>query len=186
MSNTPPDKHSPGAQRWEWFIAQLNPKTEQALYRVAYRVLRNSADAEDALQEAYVHGADCCWQLKDADHFFPWMYSIVYREARRHQKKNSRKRLFDNWKNNLRMTETVADPERILLSQEEFERLHQEVENLKSPEKEIVVLKSTTDMNLLEIAVELGLNYHTTRSKYTRALTRLRHTLSEGTRHEKK
>ena len=50
--------------------------------------------------------------------------------------------------------------------------------------KNIVLLKNTTDMNLKEIAHQLGLNYNTVRSKYQRALEYLRKQLEADSNEE--
>lgn len=184
MSNTPPDRNATNEQRWAWLLDQLNPDMMNRLYREAYRILQNADDAKDAMQEAIVQSADNCWQLRDSSRFYAWMFTIVRREAYRIQKK-SLQLFIHNIRQHTIFLSTSTTPEQQVISAETLENLRTELENLRSPEKEIVNLKITTSMNLNQIAAKLGLNYHTTRSKYTRTLHYLRKKLLEDNRHEK-
>ncbi|MCH5288105.1 MAG: sigma-70 family RNA polymerase sigma factor [Christensenellaceae bacterium] len=184
MPNTSPDKNSTYEERWNWLEQQLDSTTINALYRVAYRILQNPQDAQDVLQESFIRGALNCWQLKDDSSFFAWMYTIVRREANHYKAKPSLRMLVEALREQTGRLYSATNPEKLIVNAELHQQLAREVERLKSPEREIVHLKATTDMNLLQIAQRLGLNYHTTRSKYTRTLKLLQKRLLEDKRHE--
>ncbi len=50
-------------------------------YAAAYAILRNKEDAEDAVQEAFVHAYRYLPTLTDPNRFAPWMRAIVRQEC---------------------------------------------------------------------------------------------------------
>lgn len=53
------------------------------MYRLAYSILQNSADAEDAVSEAIVHAYEKLDTLKKADSFRNWILQIAANEAKK-------------------------------------------------------------------------------------------------------
>ena len=53
------------------------------MYRLAYSILQNSADAEDAVSEAIVHAYEKLETLKKADSFRNWILQITANEAKK-------------------------------------------------------------------------------------------------------
>ena len=158
-------------ERWEWFMAHLSDKEIQALFREAYRILRNKEDAEDVLQEALLKGAVKCYQLQDEKKLFQWMFSIVRREATAHYRRFSLHTIWIQAKLKLLLpTKEDQDVEQKLQNDYDRQCLKQALEHLKSPAKDIVYLHIAKDMNFPEIAKALNMNYHTVRSRYTRTL----------------
>ena len=170
MSGKIPCKDLSTQEQWAWFEEHLTHEVRKRLFNEAYRVLQNKADAEDALQEGLRIALVNLPSLRSEDRFYSWLFKIVRHEAlhllKREAKSRKTTRHFMNVKAHL---EAVAGPDKLLISKEEHERLRQEIDRLKSPEKEILLLKLRTNKSFKEIAAELGLNYHTTRSKFTRA-----------------
>ena len=66
----------------------------------------------------------------------------------------------------------VSLEDRVMQLQDQ-ERLWREIERLPYPEQDILVLRNTSNMKLIDIAKELKINYHTTRTKYNRTLAKL-------------
>lgn len=63
------------------------------MYRLAYSILQNSADAEDAVSEAIMHAYEKLDTLKKADSFRSWILQITANEAKktyRHNRRTSR------------------------------------------------------------------------------------------------
>lgn len=178
MGQNPLGKDSAPEERWAWFMERYTPRMERALYAEAMRIMGSHQDAEDVMQEALIRGATRCWQLRNEARLFQWMFSIVRNIA------------FDKRKARIKATLSAIElatgiawrPISLddrLMSDWQREHLEAAVSRLRSPEKEIIVLKSTTDMKLIEIAAELGLNYHTTRTKYRRTLIKLSNELRD-------
>ena len=152
-------------------MAHLSDHEIQALFREAYRILRNKEDAEDVLHEALLKGATKCNQLQDEKKVFPWMFSIVRREAMAYYKHFSLHTLWAQAKLMLlQPTEEETSVDQQLLNDHDRKCLAQVLEHLQSPAKEIVYMHIHERMNFPEIAKKLNMNYHTVRSRYTRTL----------------
>lgn len=170
------ETHTP-QRDWNWFLAQFTPKMKQALSNEAYRIVRNKDDMDDVMQEAMLIGATKCGQLRDETKLFQWMFKIVRREAYNHLNKSSP----------LKLLAKIHDvfyapsmhPEELVISKEDNEVLHGVINTLDEQTKQLVLLNTTTDMSLKEIAIQLGMNYNTARSKYQRALDTLRQRMED-------
>ena len=51
------------------------------MYRLAYSILNNSTDAEDAVSEAVLHAYEKLRTLRDPDSFKNWILQITANEA---------------------------------------------------------------------------------------------------------
>lgn len=162
---------------WNWLLAQITPKMRQALANEAYRILRNKDDVDDVMQESLIIGCTKCHQLRDETKLFQWMFKIVRRAAYDHQSRFSISRLVERVKDIFDAPPT--HPEALLIDAQEYAVLHQAVESLDEQSRQIVLLKTSTGMNLKEIALQLNLNYNTVRSKYQRALDTLKRCMEE-------
>ena len=73
----------------EWFVSNIR-SIEGSLYRLAFSILKNVQDSEDALSEATLKAYKYRHRLKDKGAFKAWMSKIVIREAYKILKKNKR------------------------------------------------------------------------------------------------
>lgn len=73
----------------EWFISNIR-NIEGSLYRLAYSILKNVADSEDALSETILKAYKYRHKLKDNSAFKAWMSKILIRESYKILKKNKR------------------------------------------------------------------------------------------------
>ena len=190
MAQKQPERTAPTAEQWAWFESHLTHEVRKRLFNEAYRILQNKSDAEDVLQDAIQIGASHLPHLREEAKFFSWMYKIVRREALHHL---AREKKMKNLKVAFLVIKGYYDanaiPDKLIITKDEHERLHQEIERLRSPEKEILLLKLKTNKSLKEIAAELDLNYHTTRSKFTRTCNLIKKRLNaeggDGSHEEK-
>lgn len=172
----PTDENSTLEERWEWFLKRYTRGMERALFCEAKRIMGSTEDAEDVMQEAMIRGATRCWQLRDQDKLFQWMYTIVRHIAYDKHKDKTRALWCSIQLATGFLSSTISLEDRYINAHERGV-LMAEIAKLKSPDKEIFILKNTTDMKLIEIARHLGINYHTTRTKYRRTLEKLSHIL---------
>ena len=150
------------------------------MYNEAYRFMHNKSDAEDIAGEAVRIGLAKISELRNKEKFVSWLLKIVRTEAIHHLERQHKTYTIKHALWLIKdLYETSTTPEKLLISKEESERLRAEIKRLRSPEKEIMMLKLTTRKSLKEIAAELNLNYHTTRSKFTRACKLLKRRLEK-------
>jgi RNA polymerase sigma-70 factor, ECF subfamily len=151
-------------------IAALVDEYAGTLYRVAYSVLRNTADAEDAVQETYLRvlrHRDGLAEIRDPR---VWLVRIVWNVVL-DRKRRSKTRP---------ETDDIADLARLLpasgLTAEERVASAQHHENVlravgQLPEKEqrVLILSAFEELSSVEIAQVLGTTESTIRSRLFRA-----------------
>jgi RNA polymerase sigma-70 factor (ECF subfamily) len=151
-------------------IAALVDQYAGALYRVAYSVLRNPSDAEDAVQEAYVRVLRHRHTLGEVRDHRVWLIRIVWNivlDRKRRAKTRPE-------------TDDVAELARVLpskgLSQEETAAAAQHharvlacVNQLPAKEREVLLLSAFEELSSVEIAAVLGITESSVRSRLFRA-----------------
>ena len=72
----------------EEFVREVRGYTLH-MYRLAYSILNNSTDAEDAVSEAVLHAYEKLRALRDPDSFKNWILQITANEAKKIYRKIS-------------------------------------------------------------------------------------------------
>ncbi len=151
-------------------VAALVSQYAGTLYRVAYSVLRNAADAEDAVQEAFVRVLRHRETLVEVRDQRVWLIRIVWNvvlDRKRRMKTRPE-------------TDDVAELARVLpatgLSAEERVAAAQHhahvlacVEKLPAKERQVLLLSAFEELSSVEIAVVLGVSESSVRSRLFRA-----------------
>lgn len=148
----------------EWYEA-IYPQ----MYRVAYYYMRNQHEAEDAVQDAVLTAYEKRYQLKDKEKFRSWMMTILVNRCKTRMKKWFQK--------NENVEEVSAAEERQLGREEDFATnavVKQVFFQLEEEERLIVSLSIFGGYKGEEIAKMLGKNHSTVRSKYRRALQKMK------------
>lgn len=63
-----------------WFCRSVQ-NAKESMFRLAWAILRNEADCEDAAQSAILKAYEHLPRLKDRDNFIPWLLRILQREC---------------------------------------------------------------------------------------------------------
>lgn len=151
-------------------LAALVEQYASTLYRVAFSVLRNAADAEDAVQETFLRVLRHRSTLGEVRDHRVWLIRIVWNivlDRKRRAKTRPE-------------TEDVSDLARVLpasgLSAEEraaaaqhHARMLQLVDGLPVKEREVLVLSAFEELSSVEIAGILGVTESSVRSRLFRA-----------------
>jgi RNA polymerase sigma-70 factor, ECF subfamily len=157
-------------QAEEAALAALVDQYAGALYRVAFSVLRNASDAEDAVQEAFLRVLRHRDQLNDVRDHRVWLIRIVWNivlDRKRRAKTRPE-------------TDDVAELARVLpsrgLSAEQLASAAQHhaqvlacVEQLPEKEREVLMLSAFDELSSVEIATVLGITESSVRSRLFRA-----------------
>jgi RNA polymerase sigma-70 factor (ECF subfamily) len=151
-------------------LAALVDQYAGALYRVAYSVLRNPADAEDAVQEAFLRVLRHRHTLGEVRDHRVWLIRIVWNivlDRKRRAKTRPE-------------TDDVAELARVLpsagLSAEEIAAAAQHrahvlacVDRLPAKERQVLMLSAFEELTSVEIAAVLGITESSVRSRLFRA-----------------
>ena len=151
-------------------VSALASQYAGTLYRVAYSVLRNSADAEDAVQEVFLRVLRHRETLHEVRDQRVWLIRIVWNIVLdRKRRAKSRPE-----------TDDVAELARVLpakgMTAEERAAAAQHhagvlkcVEKLPAKERQVLLLSAFEELTSVEIAAVLGVTESTVRSRLFRA-----------------
>ncbi len=133
------------------------------VYRVAYSVLGNAADAEEVAQDTFLTAYRKFDSLRDGDKFRPWVARTSWRLALNHRRGARRTMGRDGvWMAGQRASETPETQ----ASEREFEvRLRAQVELLPEKLKAVVLLTAVEEMDVRTVAEILGIPEGTVRSR---------------------
>jgi RNA polymerase sigma-70 factor, ECF subfamily len=164
--------------------AALIERHSGRLFRVAFRITGNEADAEDVVQEALLRGYRKLESFGSRSDFGTWIYRIAVRCALDRiggSKIDENKRISDTTnreQDEVQIADQEAGPERLLLSGEI--RAMQEIAmySLSPTERTAFALRHLEDRTTEEIATAMGIPPNTARQSVFRAVQKLRRRLA--------
>lgn len=149
-------------------------------FRVAWLVVRNRGDAEDAVQDAFVKAYYAMSRFHPGASFRPWILRIVANEAR-NRGRSSRRR--DGLALRLTAHETTSPapaPETEVLDRADAEALIAALDRLPERDRLVVAYRYLFEMSEAETAEALDVRPGTVKSRLSRALVRLRTELTSA------
>ena len=159
-------------------FAHLVHQVSDRLYAVAFRILRDTGLAEDALQNALVTAWRQIPHLRDADRFDAWIHRVLinscYVEARRTRQWTARVRALPDHDG-----PSTPDASRAAADRDELERAFR---RLPIDQRSVFVLHHYVGLPLVEIAETLGIPAGTARSRLHYATRALRSAVEAGPR----
>lgn len=159
---------------------------ERGLYLAANAVLRNHADAEDAVQEAMLKAFTHLSQLASPEKFKSWLFRIAVNEARL-KRRNSHGHLFEpleaeDSKETEFMPRNFADwrenPVETMERTEIREAVSRALESLPEIYREIFVLRDVQELTGAECAEILGVSAEVVKVRLHRARLTIREKLA--------
>lgn len=145
---------------------------EQMLFVACYQILRNAADAEDAVQQALLRYLEVTRQpaLVPIENPAAWMRQVA-RHIAISMRRGDRSAASEHLDATPDRTPTVE--ERLLLA-EDICRVRREIAGLPKPIRDVVVLRHVRQLKLSAIARRLNLSLSTVHSRSQLGLTMLR------------
>ena len=158
------------------------------VYRVAYRMMGNSHDAEEVVQEAFLRAYQKLRQFAGNANFGTWVYRIAanYAIDRLRQKKNeearrevsTRKPESDTEADPLsQIRDQSPNPERLAGSAQLATKMQQALQALTPAERTAIVMRHWDGCGIDEIAEVLKSNNSATKNTVFRAVQKLRQAL---------
>lgn len=153
----------------------LVDKYQDMAFTIAFKILKNSGDAEDAAQEGFVKAYQQIHRFEGRSKFSTWLYTVMYRSAidKTHQKRFLKMEALDQGRQ--------ADdntPARKLMAEEQSMLVKKAVDALPPTESLLITLFYMNDCSVKEIADISGLTEVNIKVKLFRA----RKTLQEHLR----
>jgi RNA polymerase sigma factor (sigma-70 family) len=161
---------------------RLVERYEDLAFRGAYLVVRNTADAEDAAQEAFVKAYYALPRFRIGEPFRPWIMRIVTNEARNRLRASGRRdRLALRAFAHRGPGDAAPPPDAAVLETEARRALVDALYALPERERLVVTYRYLLDLSEAETARTLGIRPGTVKSRLSRGLARLRDVLRATT-----
>jgi RNA polymerase sigma-70 factor, ECF subfamily len=169
--------------------AFITRRNDRRLYRLARSILRNDAEAEDVVQEAYARAFTHLSEFRGGARLSTWLTRITLNEAL--GRLRQRRPVVG-----LEFMETVSDPGRPRVSYDPSARrdtdpeaeaarseirrlLERAIDELPEPFRVVFVLRDVEQMSVEETAAQLGIRPETVRTRLHRARRLLRKALGD-------
>jgi RNA polymerase sigma-70 factor (ECF subfamily) len=155
-----------------------------SLFRVAFRITGNEADAEDVVQEAFLRGYQKLEGFESRSNFSTWIYRIAMRCALDRvsgRKVDERSRVGeenDPEQDAVQVADSAAGPDRLLLSSEIGALQQSAMQSLTATEQTAFVLRHMEDCSTEEIGAALGIAPNAAKQAVFRAVHKMRSRLS--------
>ncbi len=154
---------------FEGIMRRYNPR----FYRIARAITGNDADAEDALQEAYVRAYSALASFRGDASIATWMTRILAREAGRVRERRGPIDIEEDE----RVPSDEASPEAQVEGTEILARVERALDALPEVSRAVFVCRVLEDLDTDETATTLGLSAENVRVRLFRAREALRATL---------
>lgn len=155
----------------------------QSVFRVAFRITENEADADEVVQETFLRGYRKLQDFDARSNFGTWIYRIAMNCALDvlHKQKNQAVVPITEEYGELpavQVADRAAGPDRILLSREIETRRHAAMGKLTPVERVAFVMRHMEERSTEEIAGALGVAPNSAKQAVFRAVKKLRQSLA--------
>ena len=159
-------------------------RCNQRLFRIARAVLGNDDEAEDALQEAYLHAFSAISGFRGEAGLFTWLSAITLNEARgrlRRRRRTVDMTIMDNQPNIVAfpLSAAPAGPEDEAARAQMRRLLERAVDDLPLDFRLVFLLREVEDCSVEDTAEQLGLKPATVKTRHHRARRLLRAALDK-------
>ena len=160
----------------------LVERHQRKIYRVAYAILRDEAEADAVTQDTFVQAYTSLARFEGRSELDTWLTRIAINRSRDFLRRRRLVSIFSSRDDDgtplLEAVDGRPGPERELLAHELRAAIERAVETLSSQQKVIFCMRHFEDYSLNEIAEILGLRDGTVRAHLFRAIHKVRRELS--------
>jgi RNA polymerase sigma-70 factor (ECF subfamily) len=161
---------------------ELVTQYERRILYYIHRLLGSHADLADVMQEIWIRVFLRITTLRAPEAFRVWLYKIAHDVAVSHLRKNARREIAGLGDAHTAEAATTSDWNECELL-ENAELVHETLERLSLPHREVLTLRFLEELDLSEIALVVGCNVGTVKSRLHYAKSAMRKLL-EASRHE--
>lgn len=162
----------------------LVARHSQNVFRVAFRITGDEADADEVVQEAFLRGYQRLEGFESRAEFGTWIYRIAVNCALNMMNKRKIEATYkigeetDPAQQQVQVADTAAGPERTLLSREIEQMQAAAMESLTATERTAFTLRHMEDRSTTEIAAALEIAPNAAKQAVFRAVQKLRRSLA--------
>jgi len=159
---------------FDWLIAEYGPP----IFRLAYRILNDRADAADAVQDVFLKVFRNIGQFHGESSLKTWIYRIAVNTVsnqnrwwRRHKEQETSLEEQESWKRNgcLGHCDNSQNPFETVLSHETQNMVRKALARLPESSRTVLILREMESLSYDEIADIMHLSLGTVKSRLARA-----------------
>jgi RNA polymerase sigma-70 factor, ECF subfamily len=151
-------------------VTALVAEYSTILYRVAYSVVRNAADAEDVVQETFLRVLRHIDKLDEVRDYRVWLVRITWNLVLDRKRRAKTRPLVDNFEEVTRVLPTEElSAERMAITAQRHAHILGLIETLPERERQVLLLSAIKQLSTVEIARVLETTESTIRSRLYRA-----------------
>ena len=147
---------------------QLYDRYSKRIYAMTYGMLQNHTDAEDAVQNTFIHVYEKLYTLKDCNSFDSWLEKIAYNEALLLIRKRKKMTLFND-DLEAKVTDQIQDelmlPEEIAERRDTAEKIRSIIAELPEAQRQTLVLFYYNNLKIKQIAEVMNCGENTVKSR---------------------
>lgn len=148
---------------------------ETLAFRAAYLITRDTQDAADAAQDAFVRAYRALHSFKTGEPFRPWLMRIVTNQALNRVGANKRRmHMAERYQQAESQRHSAPNAQQHLETREQNEKLMRAVARLKPDEQALITLRYFLELPEAEVAHALSIPQGTVKSRLHRTLAKLR------------
>lgn len=161
---------------------------QQKVYNIAFGILGNAEDADDAAQEAFLKVFRYIKSFNEQSQFYTWLYRIVHNvclDMIRKRTKNPFGFLNKHWQNDegdemeVQLEDPSPLPDENFMREETQSEVRAAISKLKENYRTVIVLRDIEGLSYEEIAKILEISEGTVKSRINRARLSLKSILIE-------
>ena len=160
-------------------FAILYERYYKELYKTAYFTLGNVQDAENAVSETVLDAYAGIAKLRDPSAFRAWIFAILSNKCKAILREYVKSRTHLAERPPEEFEEVLGDEDPEIQGAEDKSALQKAFAVLTEEERQIVTMTVYAQLDSGQIAKQLSVNRNTVRSKYSRALKKMRMVLEE-------
>jgi RNA polymerase sigma-70 factor (ECF subfamily) len=166
----------------------LMKRHNQAMFRASRSILRDDAEAEDAVQEAYLQAYRRIADFRGDSKLSTWLLSIAVNEAIGRLRRRQRRATVISLEGDIahggdapadeRAADESGGPESLAVRAEARRLLERTIDGLPEAFRSVFVLRAVQELDVDDTAAALGIPEATVRTRFFRARALLRESLS--------
>jgi RNA polymerase sigma-70 factor, ECF subfamily len=163
----------------------LMRRHNRAVYRVVRALLRDEAEVEDVMQQAYLRAFSRLDQFRGEARFSTWMISIALNEARGRLRRRATEATLDDGTDGAVPAPGLAenqpsDPEEQVSARELAALTERAVDRLPTDLRTVFVLRTVEGLDTADAAEALGVSEDVVKTRLHRARNNLREALADA------
>lgn len=162
-------------------LEKLMRQHNRMLYRTTRAILRDDAEAEDAVQEAWIKAYRSLHTFRGGSKLSTWLVRIAANEALMRRRRNSRRPLPESV-DGVDTISSAPGPEEEAQGGQARRMLEARIDALPDEFRAVFVLRALEELNVAETAAALGIPEATVRTRFFRARGLLREALGPDAR----